>query len=270
MNLIDHHQAAHSLMRELLTPQSTCTNPLHSHIFLWYARFDVVAGILAGNETVLGRDWYIAKEEYDAEQAAMYPDDAEKQLALAASINRRFGLEMASLYAKLSRGMIPFDEFVAQNDQLEQNLDRIKQILDQYNNSEFTVWEYPNKRPLSDEDIVDPYVPGGLHQGPLWDINISWIDYYSTKAMFKYQSLLSVKKSSWEELGSLAMEQCRLIEAIERWPEKENGYIFAFKNSLGMASLFSPKDDKHIMWSRRKFALMEQNGYVRLCRWAGF
>ncbi|PLB48007.1 putative Zn(II)2Cys6 transcription factor [Aspergillus steynii IBT 23096] len=262
VNLIDHHQAAHALMQELLTPESACTNPLHHHIFLWYARFDVVAGIVAGNETVLGREWYIAKEEYDAEQAAMHPDDAGKQLALAASINRRFGLEMASLYAKLSRGMIPFDQFVAQNDQLELNLDRIKQILDQYNNSEFAVWDYPNKRPLTDEDIVDPYIPGRLHQGPLWDINIAWIDYYSTKAMFKYQSLLSVKKSSWEELGSLAIEQCRLIEAIERWPEKESGYIFAFKNSLGMASLFSPKDDKHVMWSRRKFALMEQNGYV--------
>ncbi|KAJ5485220.1 hypothetical protein N7539_005208 [Penicillium diatomitis] len=103
-NLVDHHQAAHALMRELLTPDSSNMIDLHTNIFLWYARFDVVAGILAGTETILSRDWYIAKEQYDAQQAALYPDDPNKQLAYVASINRRFGLDMASLYAKLSRG----------------------------------------------------------------------------------------------------------------------------------------------------------------------
>jgi hypothetical protein len=114
VNLIDHHQAAHALMRELLTPESSNLIELHTNIFLWYARFDVVAGILAGTEAILGRDWYMAKEQYDANQAALYPDDPSKQLALVASINRRFGLDMASLYAKLSRGMIPMDQFAQQ------------------------------------------------------------------------------------------------------------------------------------------------------------
>lgn len=72
MNLIDHHRAAHALMQELLTPESSNANELHTNIFLWYARFDVVVGILAGTETVLSRDWYMAKEQYDAEQAALY------------------------------------------------------------------------------------------------------------------------------------------------------------------------------------------------------
>ncbi|KAB8227562.1 hypothetical protein BDV23DRAFT_154542 [Aspergillus alliaceus] len=262
VNLIDHHQAAHALMRELLTPESIITNKLHNQIFPWYARFDVVAGILAGNETVLGREWYVAKENYDAQQAARYPEDADKQLALAASINRRFGLEMASLYAKLSRGMIPIDEFIAQNDQLGQTIEEVRNILEKFRDSEYTVWEFPDKQPLTEDDIVDPYVPGVLHRGRLWNVNAAWIDYYSTKAMFKYQSLLSVRQSSPSELESLALEQCRLIEAIERWPEKENGYMFAFKNSIGMACLFAPKDSKHVMWGRKKFALMERNGYV--------
>ncbi|KAE8372714.1 hypothetical protein BDV26DRAFT_273513 [Aspergillus bertholletiae] len=262
VNLIDHHQAAHALMRELLSPESITTNELHGQIFPWYARFDVVAGILAGNEMVLNREWYIAKENYDAQQAAKYPEDAFKQLNLAASINRRFGLEMASLYAKLSRGMIPIDEFIVQNDQLGQALEKIRDILMQFHNSEYTIWQYPDRQPLSEDDIVDPYVPGGMHRGPLWDVNVAWIDYYSTKAMFKYQSLLSVRQSSPSELQQLALEQSRLIEAIERWPEKENGYMFTYKNSLGMACLFAPKDSKHAMWGRKRFALLESNGYV--------
>ncbi|OGM44686.1 Zn(II)2Cys6 transcription factor [Aspergillus bombycis] len=262
VNLIDHHQAAHALMRELLSPESIITNELHGQIFPWYARFDVVAGILAGNEMVLGREWYIAKEDYDAQQAAIYPEDADKQLNLAASINRRFGLEMASLYAKLSRGMIPIDEFILQNDQLGQLIEKVREILEKFHNSEYTVWQYPDRQPLTEDDIVDPYIPGGMYRGPLWDVNVAWIDYYSTKAMYKYQSLLSVRQSSPSELQHLALEQCRLIEAIERWPEKENGYMFTYKNSIGMACLFAPKDSKHAMWGRKRLALLERNGYV--------
>ncbi|KAG2413655.1 hypothetical protein HFD88_002844 [Aspergillus terreus] len=262
VNLIDHHQAAHALIRELLTPESISTNELHNHIFLWYSRFDVVAGILAGNEAVLGREWYLAKEQYDEQQAAAYPDDAEKQLALAASINRRFGLEMASLYAKLSRQMIPIDQFMVQNELLGQIIERSRAILERFTDSEYTVWEHPDRQPLTDDDVVDPYLPGLLHSGPLWDVNVAWIDYYSTKQMYKYQCLLSVKQSSLEELADLSMRQCQLIEAIARWPEKENGWMFSFKNSVGMVALFGPKDEKHVMWSRKKFALMEQSGYA--------
>ncbi|RAL11592.1 Zn(II)2Cys6 transcription factor [Aspergillus homomorphus CBS 101889] len=262
VNLIDHHQAAHALMRELLTPETINTNELHQHIFLWYARFDVVAGILAGNETVLSRDWYVAKEEYDAQQAATHPGDVDKQLAWATSINRRFGLDMASLYAKLSRGMIPIDEFMVQNDLLGRTLEQMKSILVQFQNSEFAVQEYPYRVPLTEDDIVDPYVPGGMHCGPLWEVNMVWIDYLSTKAMFKYQSFLALRQTSIAELEDLSMEQCRLMESVDRWPGKENGAIISFKNSLGMAAMFLPKEDKYIMWARRKFASLEQQGYV--------
>ena len=247
-------------MREILTPESTNLNELHSNIFIWYARFDVVAGILAGNETILSREWYIAKEEYDAQQAASHPGDVEKQLALANSINRRFGLEMASLYAKLSRGLIPINEFIVQNELLGQTLERVRGILETFHNSEYTVQDYPYRVALTPDDIVDPYIPGGLHHGPLWEVNMAWIDYYSTKAMYKYQTLLSVKQSSVEELGALSMELARLMEAVDRWPVKESGYILAFKNSIGMAAMFCPRDERYIKWARRKFAQLEQGG----------
>lgn len=262
VNLIDHHQAAHALMQELLTPESSNLIELHTNIFLWYARFDVVAGILAGTEAILSREWYIAKEQYDAEQAARYPEDPCRQLVLVASINRRFGLDMSSLYAKLSRGMIPMDDFAAQNEQLGQTMERAKNILRQFDDSEDTVRSYPNQQPLTEDDIVDPYVPGKLHEGSLWDANYAWIDLLSTDTMFKYQTMLALKQPLLPELQALALEQCRLIETIDRWPDKGNGYCIGFKNSIGMASMFLPKDSKHQMWSRRKMALMEMNGWV--------
>lgn len=247
-------------MRELLTPESSNLIELHTNIFLWYARFDVVAGIVAGTEAILSREWYIAKEQYDEEQAALYPDDPNKQLVLVASINRRFGLDMASLYAKLARGMVPLDEFAEQNSKLGQTLERAKDILRQFDDSEYTVRSYPNKRPLTEDDFIDPYMPGAIHQGPLWDANYAWIDLLSTDTMFKYQSMLTLQQPLLPELAQLAIDQCRLMETIDRWPDRGNGHCIGFKNSIGMASMFLPKDEKHLMWSRRKIAMMEQNG----------
>ncbi|KAJ5353548.1 hypothetical protein N7541_006112 [Penicillium brevicompactum] len=262
MNLIDHHRAAHALVRELLTPESSNLNDLHTNIFLWYARFDVVVGILAGTETVLSRDWYLAKEQHDAEQAALYPDDPSKQLELVGSINRRFGLDMASLYAKLSRGMISMEQFAIQNDLLGQWLEQAKIILRGFDDYEYKVQEYPHKQPLTEDDITDPYTPGGLHRGALWDFNYAWIDILSTETMYKFQTMQVLQQPLLQELQELAQEQCRLIETMVRWPYKDNGFCIMFKNSIGMASMFLPKDHKHQMWSRRKMAMMEQNGYI--------
>lgn len=243
-----------------MTPESINLNQLHGFIFLWYARFDVVAGLLGGNETVLSRDWYVGKEEYDSQQAALHPDDAEKQLALAMSIIRRSGLDMASLYAKLSRRLITMEEFLAQNDHLGQMMERVKHIVHSYDNSEYTVTSYPHQKPLNDDDIVNPYKPGGLHYGPLWPVNFVWLDYLGTVTMFKYQLLTTLGQSPSPEIESLAIEQCRLMEAIDRWPKKESGYIISFKNSLAVSSLFLQKDTQHTMWCRRKFVALEQNG----------
>ncbi|OQE42390.1 hypothetical protein PENCOP_c004G06348 [Penicillium coprophilum] len=262
VNLIDHHQAAHALMRELITPESANLNELHTSIFLWYSRFDVVVGILAGTETVLGRDWYLAKEQYDAEQAAIYPDDPSKQLALVASINRRFGLDMASLYAKLSRGMISIEDFAIQNEHLGQWLEQAKAILRAFDDYEYKVQSYPQKRPLTEDDVTDPYVPGGLHRGALWDFNYAWIDIIATETMYKFQTMQVLRQPLLEELHDLAKEQCRLIETMIRWPYKENGYCINFKNSIGMVSMFLPREHKYQMWSRRTLALLEQHGYI--------
>ncbi|CAI7610435.1 hypothetical protein PCG10_003600 [Penicillium crustosum] len=262
MNLIDHHQAAHAFMLELITPESANMNELHTNIFLWYSRFDVVVGILAGTETILGRDWYLAKEQYDAEQAAIYPDDPSKQLALVASITRRFGLDMASLYAKLSRGMISMDQFAIQNEHLGQWLEQAKTILRTFDDYEYKVQHYPQKQPLTEDDVVDPYVPGVLYRGPLWDINYAWVDILATEMMYKFQTMQSLQQPLLHDLQELAKEQCRLIETMIRWPYKENGYYLNFKNSLGMLGMFLPREHKYQMWARRKLALLEQYGYI--------
>lgn len=261
MSLIDHHRAAHALMCELYTPEATASQPTAREILVWYARFDIIAGILAGSESILSREWYVAREEYDAEQAARYPNSISKQMSLAGSINRRFGLDMASLYAKLHCGMISMEDFIGQNDQLYQTLDIIEDILRRCDKPEYAVHLSPQSAsPTTDDDVIDVNSLGKIYRGPLWDLNFLWIDLLSTALMFKYQSTSVLHQHTPSDLQSLALEQCRLIEAIDRWPEKKNGYLIAFKNSLGITSMFLPRDEKILMWSRKKYARMDQSG----------
>lgn len=48
-------------------------------------------------------------------------------------------------------------------------MERAKNIIGGFDHSEFTVRSYPNQQPLTEDDVVDPYVPGVLHTGSLWD-----------------------------------------------------------------------------------------------------
>ncbi|KAL1968593.1 hypothetical protein VTN77DRAFT_1803 [Rasamsonia byssochlamydoides] len=262
VNLLDHHYAAHILIRELLTPQSILTNELHRHIFIWYARFDVVAGILAGNETILSREWYTAIADYDAEQAALDPYHVQKQLALVESRIRLFALDMASLYAKLSRGMITIDQFIAQNDQLSQALEDMHRILQPFDTCQHAVKSSLYVQPSGPDDVLDPDSPGLFYKGPLWSVNFVWVDVLATELMFKYQSHLVIQRPEGSELQRLALEVCRFVETIMRWPGKEVGKVIAFQNCLPITGMFLPRDEKHIMWSRRMLALLETNGYI--------
>ena len=78
---------------------------LHTDIFLWYTRLDILVGLIRGTEVSLSREWYVGKEKYDARQAALDSDDLAKQLASIVSMNRRFGMEMVSLYTEMTRGV---------------------------------------------------------------------------------------------------------------------------------------------------------------------
>jgi hypothetical protein len=262
VNLLDHHQAAHFLMGELLTPQSIVTNELHRHIFFWYARFDVVAGLLGGNEAILSREWYKALEEHNANRAALHPNDVQMQLAVVRSRLLTFALDMASLYAKLSRGMIAMDQFLVQHERLSQTLEDMRRILQAFDHSEHAVRSNLYVQPSGPDDVLDPYIPRLLYTGPLWGANFLWVDVLATELMFKYQSHLVLQRPDGPELQRQALEVCHRMENVVRWPKEEVGVgkAIAFHTALPITGMFLPRDHKHIMWSRRMLALMEQNG----------
>ena len=126
------------------------------------------------------------------------------------------------------------------------------------------------------EDIVDPYLPGGLYKGALFTFNFMLIDWHAIHLMHGYKTASMLKRPLPLELSKIALEICRLFEAIEFWPDSPPGSLLKAQGSLGLAILVLPKDEKHVMWCRRKLAKVESLGYVHpccifpfLCYWMG-
>lgn len=260
VNLVDHHQAADALMHELLVPQNITQSELHRHLFIWHARFDIVAGLLAGSEAILGREWYKTIDDVDQQQAALNPTDHELQLRSLHSRNRLFAMDMASLYAKLSGGLISMDEFMTQLARLSHTVEEMYGILKPYDQSEDAIIPKPAVPLLGPDDVLDTDMPCRFYKASLWNLNFAWIDVLATELMFKYQSHLVIKQPEGPELQRLALELCHVAEGIIRWQEVEVGTIIAFHNCLPIMGMFLPRDPKHIMWSRRTIARLETNG----------
>jgi hypothetical protein len=259
-NLVGHQRAAHHLLMELYTPTSIMKSYMRRQIFTWYSRFDVVASLLGGNETILGREWYVASENFHRQQADNSPDDLETQLASLVAICRTIGVDMATLFAKLPRGLITMEQFMAQNQELEESIQNVRVRLEELSKLEYAIFSFPDKEELGLNDIVNPYQPGGLYSRPYFMLNFSWIDWNAVSLMHRYQTALTLKQLIPPELEQLALEQCRILEAIEKWSDSPSGSLLAVHASLGLASIFLPKDYRHTMWLRRKLARMEQMG----------
>ena len=98
------------------------------------------------------------------------------------------------------------------------------------------------------DDIVDPYRPGGLFQGPLSTFNFIMADMLAIRLTFIYKKALALHEPPPPELTDLALELCRSFEAIEYSSFMPAEAVLKAQGWLGIASLFLPKDEKHTLW----------------------
>ena len=262
VSLVAHHKAAHYMLLELYTPENIMETEVTRQIFSWYARFDVVAGLMAGNETVLDRKWYAARTRFFDERIDTEDVDVDYGLQYIAAKNGLVGMDMAALFSKLAKGFIDMETFKTENARISQTLQGLKSRIEGLNDGYYTVTEFPWRIPLTAEDIVNPYVPGGLFKGDFWPLNYTWRDWYGAYTMHEYQTSRALGQDVPAELERVSLEQCRIYEAIERFPDAPPGSTLATHTSLALASVFLKKDERHIMWARKKLARVERMGYV--------
>jgi Fungal specific transcription factor domain/Fungal Zn(2)-Cys(6) binuclear cluster domain len=260
VHLSGHHRAAHHLLVELYTPQTILQTETGRQIFAWYSRFDVIAGLMAGNQTVLGRDWYVEFQAYYEDQIDPEEFDIENNMSAASAATRLIGMDMAALFSQLPQGAISIQEFTVQSEKLAQRIFHLRERIETLNDGYYTVLEFPDQKPLGLDDIVDPYKPGGLFKDAFWPLNYLWIDWYAVYQMYTLATTTILQQSSPPEMEALSLDQCRILEAIERWPASPEGSLLGCHESMAIAAVFIKKDERHTMWCRRKMASMEQKG----------
>ena len=261
MNLLGHQKAACGMLLELYSVNSIMQTEIQRKILAWYARFDLFAGLMSGSATVLGREWFFANQQYYVQKSQKHSNNIDFKVEAHIATHRLTAMDMALLFAKFSKGKISKADFTTENNVLAEHIRAWKdQLAPLLSNAEYLVQSFGGARDPDPEDIVDPYKPGGIYKGALWTINFMMIDWYAVTLMHKHQTALALQQQPPSELMHLALEMCRIFEAIEYWPESPRGSILTAQASLGIASVFLPKDEKHGIWCRRKLAMIESMG----------
>ena len=267
VNLVGHHRAALTMLREIFSPETMMERDLGRRIFSWIARLDIMVGLMAGNETRLDRKWFEANATWYGSQVDHDQDhdlDVENTLGYFVASNRLIGMDMAALFARLAKREVSVEQFHQENAEISERVTSMKRQIELFNDDYYRAHDFPvaKSRPLNPDDIVNPYVPGGLFKEVLWPLNFMWIDWYSIEQLQRYQTAVMLQQPVPPEVEQISLEQCRIYEAIERWPDAPNGAILGAHAPLGLATVFLKKDPRHIMWCRKKFAAVERQGYI--------
>ena len=249
------------MLVELYNPQTVMNTEASRKILAWYSRFDLWAGVMAGSEVALSREWFCASVEYYKQMSILDPTSLGLKIELILASHRLLGMDMALLCAKLPRGTISVQDFTREIQIIADKISTWRTNLDELvANQAHLIVSYEGAPKPDPEDIVDPYRPGGLYRGPLWTWNYLMLDWYAFKIMHAFQVALMLQRSPPADLGQYALELCRIFEAIEYWQGSPPAAILPAQVSLGIAGLFLQKDERHIMWIRRKLASIENTG----------
>jgi hypothetical protein len=156
---------------------------------------------------------------------------------------------MSILYAKRGRDEISSDAFAAEYGHLTAQLHEWRDNLDPaLKDPRYLVTDFNPRRPQGEDSIINPYAPGYLYEHPLFSTTILLCEWHSIMVMHKSQEGLKMQQEPTPELRSLAFGICH------------TGVLIILQACLAIATLFIPRDMKHHMWMRRKFAYIEALG----------
>ncbi|KAK5138158.1 hypothetical protein LTR08_004853 [Meristemomyces frigidus] len=263
VNLLGHQRAAHQILTDLFTPQTILQDETRRRIISWYIRFDLFAGMMSGGETVLGREWFASCADFYHRQAFDRPNDNGAKFEDFFATARLLATDVAMMFAAKKKNTITDEEFALRTTSLVGQLDDFRWTLENaFKDPSLFVKTFPNAPPPSEDDITDYRDPMFLYAGELFTMNYVLTDFWAIDLMFKYQLTIAQRQQPSPQLTVIALKKCKMMEAVEYYDQGPPGAVLGTQASLGIASLFLPKDRKHMDWCRRKFALVEQSGYI--------
>ncbi|KAF1819038.1 uncharacterized protein K489DRAFT_345817 [Dissoconium aciculare CBS 342.82] len=263
MNLLSHQRAAKVVLAELFTPESSVQDETRRKIVAWYCRFDITAGLMSGSHTALGRDWCTVLHEFYQQEAAVRPGDPSAFFKSCFTKTRVLAADVTILFAERKRGTISDGQFVDEYKRLLLEFATTSEVLERaFLDSAQFVPAFPRAPPPSQDDVSDFRDPRFLYAGELAPLNFVLLDFWSVELTFKYQVCLTQARAPSQECKALALKICKLFEALQYGDPGPVGGIVGAQAGLGIAALCLPSDDKHTWWLRRKFAAVEEHGYI--------
>lgn len=168
---------------------------------------------MAGHETVLGRDWFCANDDYYRDQMLLYPENIELKIESAVASHRLVAMDMAMLFAKLPRGEISFADFMVDNRLIAERISTCwSPLAPLLSDKKYLVTSFDGAQNRDKDDIVDPYMAGGLYGGDLWFANFIMLDWTAIEMMHKYQSaLLYVLSRSFRPLLCCLLDRFKCL-----------------------------------------------------------
>jgi hypothetical protein len=256
-----HQKAALEILTQVFTPQTVMQSPTSRMLHAWYARFDVFVGMIGGFETNLPREWFVQGVEFSESQIANSSNNLGWKIETNAAKLRLISMEMSLLYARGARAEISGEAFAAEHARITNTLYQWRENLDpDVVDSNHLVTDFRYAEGRKEDSITDPYTPGFLYKPPLFQTTILLCEWHSITVMHKTQEAMALQQEPSEELRALAMSICEIFEKVEKWPSSPNGALVIIQACLAIGALFVPRDLKHHMWLRRKYALLESLG----------
>ncbi|KAI1824197.1 hypothetical protein F4861DRAFT_531081 [Xylaria intraflava] len=263
VNLAGHQKAAMRILTQLFTPETIMRSPINE-LLAWYIRFDLFVATMGGFQPALPREWVVSAMEGGQERLREDPDNLSWRISMQSAVLRFISMDMSLLYAKKARDEISPEDFAREYNDILIRLAEWKTNLDpRITDSNYLVTDFQHKQPLTDDDIVNPYKPGFLYKGPLFATTILLLKWHSIKIThLSRQAGFSMHKEPSNELRQLSLSACELFETVRLWPEAPPGVTVTVQSSLAMACFFMPRDQRHNMWIRRRYAHLEAAGYI--------
>lgn len=256
-----HQKAAFQVIRKIFTADTVMQTPLGRACIDWYTRYDCFVAIMGGFPTDLPREWFSQMNKYNESQIATSPDALRWKISLRSTQLRAISYDMSMLYARGSRGQIGHEDFTREHNRITNKLLEWKSTWDAaLSNPEYLVTDFSYKNETDPGDIIDPYMPGLLYKLPLFTNTLISTEWTSIMIMHLSQSSDIPAGQAFMEMAKHAYTICQYFETVEFWPLKPKGALIPLQCCISIAALFLPRDSRHHMWLRKKFALLDTMG----------
>lgn len=297
-SLASHHKAAFGILTSRYTPQTIMENERGRKMFDWYIRLDVIAGLMAVRDAVLGRNWIsYAYNWHEQRSAHTGPDQLQHKLDFFTKAIELIAHDTAHLFAGASDILTSNDssrlqdfsveKLVSGVEKLDRTLDTLRQQIQELHDPSLAGAEQKSS-PYADNSIFKPDVP--LFRGALWPLNFVWVDWYGVLILLKNSMLATLQKAQMvaeesslqspqiellqqqamtvlPELTRYSKDQCEIYNAIAMSTTAPSGVTLVCYASFALSTVFLPKappaeNSRYTMWARQQLANFERQGFI--------